>query len=281
MVPIEVKMIPENRANRRAYARGSAYYQKFRIMDFITLHDVGSYMEDRNRTADWYWWYIAVDPSTENPARKRKAWHYTSDPWKIIQTLRNDEVGLHAGDGLFGNVLNGNSNSIGIEMLRSRDPQKQKMIEANTAWLCAKLIREKQVRKPFPECMKQHWDWVRSDGKRKDCPWALRNRPRGWDEFLEMINLGLNPVIEPVPPIVLPDVMPELIRPMPLRVDGVPAQQHGYLGRLDGRVRTYVEIGYIAGLSDNVTVKGEGDHLAINTGKGSMPNIRRAEHEIQ
>jgi hypothetical protein len=189
MVPIEVKFIPESRENRRTFTRGSAFYQKFRIMDYITLHDVGQYIEDNPRkNVDWYHWYIAVDPSTENPPANRKAWHYTVGPDKIIQHLRNDEVALHSGQGLFAGVLNGNSNSIGIEMLKSRDPAIQKRIEDNTARLCAKLIKERQVRKAYPGVLKQHWDWPRSNGYRKNCPALLRSRSGGWDGFVN--NVG-------------------------------------------------------------------------------------------
>lgn len=79
---------------------------------------------------------------------------------------------------------------------------------------------------------------------------------------MNMIYTNLNPVIAPPEP---PDELPVLIRPMPLRVDGKPVDEWGFLGRYKGRIRTFGEFGYMAGLSNNVTVKGEGDHLAIKT----------------
>ena len=196
MIPIEVKFIPEHRANRRAYAKGSAYFQKFRTMDYITIHDVGSDGYERGYNPDWFHWYIAVDKSTENPVNKRKAWHLTVGSAKAIQHLRYDEVGLHAGDGLWANRLNGNSNSIGIEMCRASSTAIQNKIITHTAWICAeKLIKQGKVNKPFPECMKQHYDW-----SKKYCPAVLRSRPNGWKNFLEEIEGFLTtPAPEPAP----------------------------------------------------------------------------------
>lgn len=196
MVRLEKKFIPESRANRRAYAPGSAYYQKFRIMDYITIHDVGSDGYERGYDPDWFHWYIAVDKSTENPARNRKAWHFTVGSEKVIQHLRVDEVGLHAGDGLFGGVLNGNSNSIGIEMCKASTKSIQDRIITNTAWLCSQLIKQNKVGKRFPEGMKQHFDWTQ-----KNCPAVLRSRPNGWNDFLDEIDNFLNPTPAPAPEI--------------------------------------------------------------------------------
>jgi len=54
-----------------------------------------------------------------------------------------------------------------------------KKAEENGAWLVAKLIREIPSLKPFPGCVKQHYDW-----SGKNCPAQIRARANGWNNFL-------------------------------------------------------------------------------------------------
>ena len=255
MIPIEVKFIPEHRANRRAYTKGSAYYQKFRVMDYITVHDVGSDGYERGYNPDWFHWYIAEHPSTELSG-SRKAWHYTVGMVKIIQHLRHDEVGLHAGDGLFGGVLNGNSNSIGIEMVRSSTPEIQRQIENNCAWLCALLIHNGMVNKPYPEAIVQHNKWTG-----KNCPAVLRSRPNGWTDFIKLIGQHLQDMKQdqqkPAPE---PTALPVIQREIGIEVEGNKVDEVGYLiGN-----RTYVRAAWLLGLTGEIQVTGHGDHIKIN-----------------
>ncbi len=184
MVKIEQKFIPEHRANRRAYAPGSAYYQVFRTMDYITIHDVGSDgYTSRNHDPYWFHRYIAEHPSTENPPNSRKAWHLTIGSEVAIQHLRFDEIGLHSGEGVFAGVLNGNTNSIGIEKCRSSNPEVMDKIIDNTAWVCAWLIFKGHVGKPYPECLRTHQSW-----SGKYCPAVLLSRPNGWQDFVDQVG---------------------------------------------------------------------------------------------
>ena len=188
MVEIEAAFIPKHRANRRAYANRSAYYQVFRTMDYITIHDVGSDgYHARGRDPYWYYRYIAEHSSTENPPSSRKAWHLTIGSKIALQHLRYDEIGLHSGEGVFAGVLNGNTNSIGIEMCRSSDAQTMDKIIDNTAWVCAWLIRNGHVGKPYPECLRTHQSW-----SGKYCPAVLLNRPNGWNDFVRQVGVYLN-----------------------------------------------------------------------------------------
>ena len=204
MIKIEQKFIPEHRANRRAFAKGSAYYQKFRKMDYITIHDVGSDgYHARGRDPYWYYRYIAEHSSTENPPKSRKAWHLTIGSLIALQHLRFDEIGLHSGEGVFPGVLNGNTNSIGIEMCRSSNPQTMDTIIDNTAWVCAWLIHTGKVNKPYPTCLRTHRSW-----SGKYCPAVLLSRPNGWTNFvsevgryIKVLERGNTTPPEPAPPV--------------------------------------------------------------------------------
>ncbi|HHX86728.1 MAG TPA: hypothetical protein GX693_00960, partial [Firmicutes bacterium] len=88
----------------------------------------------------------------------------------------------------------GNRKSIAIEICVNRDGNLAKA-EANAAWLAAKLIKEVGSLKPFPACMKQHYDW-----SKKNCPAQIRGRKNGWADFLAAVEGHLKPTKAPSAP---------------------------------------------------------------------------------
>ena len=140
-VPIKVDLLPK--AKRPGYKMAAKY---------ITVHDTGNASKGAN--AKMHNSY--VHNNAPNPS-----WHFTVDDKEIYQHLPLDENGWHAGDGTNGK---GNRESIGVEICMNKGGNRAQA-EANAAWLCAKLIREVASLKPFPACMKQHYDW-----NKKNCP---------------------------------------------------------------------------------------------------------------
>ncbi len=159
MIPIKVDLIPK--AKRPGYAMKPEY---------ITIHQTGNTAKGANAAMhNKYVHSVAPNPS----------WTFTVDDHEAYQHLPLNENGWHAGDGTNGT---GNRKSIGIEICVNKDGNLAKA-EANAAWLVAKLIREVKTLKPFPACMKQHYDW-----SRKNCPRIIRGMAGGWDWFLGQVQ---------------------------------------------------------------------------------------------
>jgi len=166
MVPIKVDLI--KKAKRPGYAMKPEY---------ITIHQTGNTAAGADAAMhNKYVHNVAPNPS----------WHFTVDDKEAYQHLPLTENGWHAGDGTNGP---GNRNSIGIEICINRDGNLAKA-EANGAWLAAKLIKEVKTLKPFPGCMKQHYDW-----SGKDCPAQIRARTNGWANFLKQVEGCLGQVV--------------------------------------------------------------------------------------
>jgi hypothetical protein len=165
-VPIKVDLLPKNK--RPGYAMKPEY---------ITIHDTGNASKGADAKAhNKYVHNVAPNPS----------WHFTVDDREIYQHLPTDTNGWHAGDGVNGV---GNRKSIGIEICMNADGNRAQA-EANAAWLCAKLIKEIPTLKPFPACMKQHYDW-----SGKNCPQVIRSRKNGWSGFLAEVQSHLVPAV--------------------------------------------------------------------------------------
>ena len=64
-----------------------------------------------------------------------------------------------------------------------QEGQDRAKAEENAARLIAHLLKTVPSLKPFPEVMKQHYDWTG-----KNCPQVIRARPNGWKDFLELVR---------------------------------------------------------------------------------------------
>lgn len=216
MIPIKVDLI--KKAKRPGYAMKPEY---------ITIHQTGNTSKGANAEMhNRYVHNVAPNPS----------WHYTVDDKEIYQHLPLDENGWHAGDGTNGP---GNRKSIGIEICVNKDGSLAKA-EANAAWLAAKLIKEVNTLKPFPACVKQHYDW-----SRKNCPAQIRGRKNGWANFLAAVEAHLK-------------TEAEITRTIGIYVDGKKVDEVGYL--IDNA--TYVRASYLVALIGG-SVTGHGDHINI------------------
>lgn len=236
MIPIKVDLI--KRAKRPGYAMKPEY---------ITIHQTGNTSKGANAEMhNRYVHNVAPNPS----------WHYTVDDKEIYQHLPLNENGWHAGDGTNGP---GNRKSIAIEICVNRDGNLAKA-EANAAWLAAKLIKEFGSLKPFPACMKQHYDW-----SKKNCPAQIRGRKNGWANFLAAVESHLKA-----------GDMPAITRAIGLEVDGKAVKEVGYL--IDNA--TYVHASYLVALIGG-EVTGHGDHIKITLPPKADPAaIKALEAEI-
>lgn len=223
-VPIKVDLLPK--AKRPGYTMKPEY---------ITIHQTGNTSKGANaKMHNRYVHNVAPNPS----------WHFTVDDKEAYQHLPLTENGWHAGDGTNGP---GNRKSIAIEICVNRDGNLAKA-EANAAWLAAKLIKEVNTLKPFPACMKQHYDW-----SKKNCPAQIRGRKNGWANFLAAIEAHLKPAVSPKPD-----------RTIGIYIDGKKVSEVGYL---IGNA-TYVRAAYVVELAGG-KVTGHGDHIKVTLPKDS------------
>lgn len=162
MIQITQSIIPKGRKNRPGRAM---------VPQYITIHDTGN--ASKGAGAKSHANYILGDAA----ASGRVSWHFTVDDEGAYQHLPLNETGYHAADG----AGPGNRKSIGIEICMNADGDRAQA-EANAAELVADLIRTVPTLKPFPACMKQHFDW-----NGKNCPQVIRARPNGWGIFLGAI----------------------------------------------------------------------------------------------
>ncbi|WP_461369467.1 peptidoglycan recognition protein family protein [Candidatus Darwinibacter acetoxidans] len=221
MVQIIQDLIPKGRRNRPGHKLDPKY---------ITIHDTANTQTGADAKAHAA--YVKSTAAANIPA----SWHFTVDDKVIYQHLPLKENGWHAGDGTNGT---GNRQSIGIEICENRDGNRA-AAEANAAWLAAKLIKEVNTLKPFPACMKQHYDW-----SKKNCPAQIRGRKNGWANFLAAVESHLK-------------TEAEITRPIGIYVDGKKADEVGYL--IDNA--TYVRASYLIALIGG-SVTGHGDHINI------------------
>lgn len=152
-------IIPHGSANRPGLDMAPLY---------LTIHDTGNPRAGARNHASYL-----------KNLGTRDSWHFTVDDKETFQHLELNENGWHAGDGVSGT---GNRKSIGIEICMHEGQDRAKA-EENAARLVAHLLKTVPSLKPFPEVMKQHYDWTK-----KDCPRILRARPNGWKDFLELVG---------------------------------------------------------------------------------------------
>jgi hypothetical protein len=106
-------------------------------------------------------------------ARKRKvSWHFTVDDVSIYQSLPTNEVGWHAGSG--------NGSSIGIEICMHKG-MKEVPAYDRAALLTAVLARQHGITVPSSIVQHNHWTG-------KHCPRVLRDKPTGWQDFLNKVS---------------------------------------------------------------------------------------------
>lgn len=169
-ISIIEEFIPVGRKNRPGYAMAPKY---------ITIHNTGSLGAGSDAKA--HSGYIRSDSAANAPV----SWHYTVDDKVVYQHLPTSENGWHSGDG----SGDGNRKSIGVEICQHSDGDGVK-IEENAQKLVAWLVENVDSLLPFPECMKQHFDW-----SGKNCPSVIRARPNGWALFIEGVEKYIGKVV--------------------------------------------------------------------------------------
>lgn len=157
--------ITVGRANRPGYTMTPQY---------ITIHDTGN--ANLGANARGHASYVKGDTAASLPV----SWHFTVDDTVIYQHLPLNENGWHAGDGNGA----GNRASIGIEICENADGDRAKA-ELNAVLLVAWLHSELSSLLPFPNSMKQHFDW-----SGKNCPHIIRARANGWQLFLDSVPVS-------------------------------------------------------------------------------------------
>ncbi len=174
---IKQDFILPGRRNRPMTNPSSSLYQKTATHRWITIHNAYSPNWSAKRLHE----YVKSISCANRPA----SWHFSIDEIECYQALPLSESGWHAGD----NLGPGNTQSIGIEicdwaMLKTpRDEELFWEAVDHAAKLSAYLIKEVPSLKPFPDCMKQHYDW-----SGKNCPSFIRAKPGGWVDFMHMVK---------------------------------------------------------------------------------------------
>lgn len=151
--------------------------------EYITIHDTGNTSPFADAEAH------AAYLLSSTAARLPVSWHFTVDGGnvsgskspEVYQHIPLNEAAFHAG-------RVANHNSIGIEICMNSDGLRG-MAEILTADLIIFLLNTVPTLLPFPECMKQHWDWTG-----KNCPQLIRSRNNGWNNFLGMVESRMNKI---------------------------------------------------------------------------------------
>lgn len=234
--------IAAGRANRPMTNPSSSLYRKKMEPKYITIHNAYSRADAKSLHA-----YVKGDGAAARPA----SWHFSIDESYCYQALPTTESGWHAGD----NLGAGNTTTIGIEicdyaMLASpQDPALFWLAVQHTARLCVHLIKTEPTLKPFPECIKQHYNW-----SGKNCPSWLRAGK--WGDFMAEIEKLLKgePESWPTHPI------PKVQRTVGVELNGKRTDEVGYLINN----ATYVRAAFVMGETGS-KVTGHGDHIKIKT----------------
>jgi N-acetylmuramoyl-L-alanine amidase len=133
---------------------------------YITIHET----DNTNKGAD-----AEAHARLQSSGNNRNAsWHYTVDEHEIWQSIPDDEVAWHAGDGSNGT---GNRKSLAIEICVNQDGDFEKA-KTNAAWLARYLMDKHKI---VIENVVQHHKW-----SGKNCPRNLRNN--GWNAFINQIK---------------------------------------------------------------------------------------------
>ncbi|SHE39583.1 N-acetylmuramoyl-L-alanine amidase [Seinonella peptonophila] len=138
-----------------------------RTPKYITIHETDN--TDKGATAS-----VHANLLYNGNSERVASWHYTVDESSIYQSVPDDEVAWHAGDGSNGT---GNHYSIGVEICVNSDGDFTKAKE-NAAWLVNDLMNKHNI---SISAVVQHHHW-----SGKDCPHNIRGE--GWDHFVELIK---------------------------------------------------------------------------------------------
>lgn len=176
MIEIKQDFIPAGMRHRPMTYPSSSLYKKTMQAKYITIHNA-YWSKDAKALHE----YLKSQRCADRPA----SWHFSIDEKECYQALPLNESGWHSGD----NLGPGNTTTIGIEicdyaMLQS--PQNKPLFWQacdHAARLCAWLIKEVPSLRPFPECMKQHYDW-----SGKNCPSWIRAEQGDWQKFVTMVS---------------------------------------------------------------------------------------------
>ncbi len=177
--------IGNNLQSRPMKNPSSSLFNKTAKLEWITIHNAHT-----QARAERLHQYVKSAGAAARPA----SWHFSIDEKECYQAIPLNESGWHAGDGMGP----GNLRSVGIEicdyaMLQSpRNESLYLQAEDHTARLCAWLIENLDTLRPYPECLKQHFDW-----SGKNCPSWIRARPNGWKEFVDRVGEYLTEPDEP------------------------------------------------------------------------------------
>ena len=143
---------------------------------YITLHETAN--TTKGATA------LAHAKLQQSGNSRQASWHYSVDSLYIIQSVPDNEVAFHAGDG----AGDGNRKSIGIEICVNEDGDfdraKEKAIQ---------LIRDLMDKHKIPlknVVPHKHWSG-------KNCPKEILKE--GWDKFIsDIASEGTREIVEPL-----------------------------------------------------------------------------------
>jgi len=217
----------------------SSLYGKTMQPRYITIHNAYSRANARSLHD-----YVKSPAAASRPA----SWHFSVDEKDIYQALPTNEVGWHAGD----NLGPGNTTTIGIEIcdyaMLSTPKNEPLFMQAvdHAAQLCAYLIKNEPTLQPYPQCLKQHFDW-----SGKNCPSWVRGQTQGWQNFVNKVGGYLNQSWPTLP-------VPQIQRTIGVEVNGQRTNEVAYLINN----ATYVRAAYVIDLAGG-TVTGHGDHIKV------------------
>ena len=235
--------ISPGRANRPMTNPSSSLYRKVMQPKYITIHNAYSRADAKTLHA-----YVKSTSAASRPA----SWHFSIDEKECYQALPTNEVGWHAGD----NLGPGNTTTIGIEicdfamLLSPRNEPLFMQAVDHAAKLCAHLIKTEPTLLPYPQCLKQHYDW-----SGKNCPSWIRAQPNGWRNFVDRVGEYIKGQDSwPAYPI------PKIQRSVGVELNGQRTNEVAYL--IDGN--TYIRALFIMEQTGS-KVTGHGDHIRIAT----------------
>lgn len=128
--------------------------------EYIVIHDTGNYDDTDEGNANYFC-----------TGHRRASAHYFVDEDSITQVVREHDSAFHIGDG-YGKYGITNSNSIGIEMCKTKGDISEQTIE-NTLW----LVKDIQKKYGIPnDKVVTHWHC-----SRKNCPNTFI--PNNWDRW--------------------------------------------------------------------------------------------------
>lgn len=137
------------------------------VPKYITIHETANTKKGANAENHAKLQY--------NGNSRQASWHYQVDDRSIWQSIPDNEVAWHAGDGQYGT---GNRQSIAVELCVNEDGDFQKTMK-NAAWLVAHLMDKWDI--PLSRVV-QHNKW-----SGKNCPAIIRKKG-WWDDFLALVK---------------------------------------------------------------------------------------------